>query len=165
MSACPCGAGPAYETCCGRFISGAETPETAVELMRSRYSAYVKKAYDYLGETLHPSARTDYDPKETEQWGEAATWLGFEVKSTEAGGKDDDQGSVEFTATYKVGDKVATHHELARFERVDGTWVFSEGEMVKQSPIHRDEPKVGRNDPCPCGSGKKYKKCCLAAEV
>jgi preprotein translocase subunit SecA len=28
---------------------------------------------------------------------------------------------------------------------------------VKQ--IRRDEPKVGRNDPCPCGSGKKYKKC------
>ena len=29
-----------------------------------------------------------------------------------------------------------------------------------QEPIVRDEPKVGRNDPCPCGSGKKYKKCC-----
>jgi preprotein translocase subunit SecA len=28
---------------------------------------------------------------------------------------------------------------------------------VKQ--VRRDEPKVGRNDPCPCGSGKKYKKC------
>jgi len=27
------------------------------------------------------------------------------------------------------------------------------------APIHRDSPKVGRNDPCPCGSGKKYKKC------
>ncbi|MDD2238147.1 MAG: SEC-C metal-binding domain-containing protein, partial [Kiritimatiellae bacterium] len=30
------------------------------------------------------------------------------------------------------------------------------------TPVHRDEPKVGRNDPCPCGSGKKYKKCCGA---
>jgi preprotein translocase subunit SecA len=28
------------------------------------------------------------------------------------------------------------------------------------SPIKRNEPKVGRNDACPCGSGKKYKKCC-----
>jgi SEC-C motif-containing protein len=27
----------------------------------------------------------------------------------------------------------------------------------------RAAPKVGRNEPCPCGSGKKYKKCCLAA--
>ena len=30
----------------------------------------------------------------------------------------------------------------------------------KPEPIKRDLPKVGRNDPCPCGSGKKYKKCC-----
>ena len=31
------------------------------------------------------------------------------------------------------------------------------------TPMRRDQPKVGRNDPCPCGSGKKYKKCCGAA--
>lgn len=30
--------------------------------------------------------------------------------------------------------------------------------------VKRDEPKVGRNDPCPCGSGKKYKKCCGSGE-
>ena len=29
-----------------------------------------------------------------------------------------------------------------------------------QGPVKREEDKVGRNDPCPCGSGKKYKKCC-----
>ena len=34
--------------------------------------------------------------------------------------------------------------------------------LEKHEPIKRDEPKVGRNDPCPCGSGKKYKKCCGA---
>ncbi|MBX3701726.1 MAG: preprotein translocase subunit SecA [Dokdonella sp.] len=32
-------------------------------------------------------------------------------------------------------------------------------EPTVQRPVHRDEPKVGRNDPCPCGSGKKYKQC------
>jgi Cd2+/Zn2+-exporting ATPase len=31
------------------------------------------------------------------------------------------------------------------------------------APYVRATPKVGRNDPCPCGSGKKHKKCCLAA--
>jgi len=30
---------------------------------------------------------------------------------------------------------------------------------AKAEPVRRDRPKVGRNDPCPCGSGKKYKKC------
>jgi len=29
-----------------------------------------------------------------------------------------------------------------------------------QSPAKRTEPKIGRNDPCPCGNGLKYKKCC-----
>ena len=32
-------------------------------------------------------------------------------------------------------------------------------EPVKQQPVRKQE-KVGPNDPCPCGSGKKYKKCC-----
>ena len=35
-----------------------------------------------------------------------------------------------------------------------------EREKPKQQPVKREEPKVGRNDPCPCGSGKKYKYCC-----
>jgi preprotein translocase subunit SecA len=38
-----------------------------------------------------------------------------------------------------------------------GAPVGSEG--VSREPLRRDAPKVGRNDPCPCGSGKKYKKC------
>ncbi|MDH3723790.1 MAG: SEC-C metal-binding domain-containing protein, partial [Desulfobacteraceae bacterium] len=39
--------------------------------------------------------------------------------------------------------------------------VFSSGdEPAKKNPVKRAEKKVGRNAPCPCGSGKKYKKCC-----
>ncbi|WP_083839452.1 SEC-C metal-binding domain-containing protein [Methylophaga frappieri] len=34
------------------------------------------------------------------------------------------------------------------------------GCCAPQSPITRDYPKIGRNDPCPCGSEKKFKKCC-----
>ena len=33
--------------------------------------------------------------------------------------------------------------------------------IPRQPTVQYDQPKVGRNDPCPCGSGKKYKKCCL----
>ena len=33
-------------------------------------------------------------------------------------------------------------------------------ELKKREPYVKTEPKIGRNDPCPCGSGKKYKKCC-----
>ena len=42
--------------------------------------------------------------------------------------------------------------------------VLQGGETVKVETVRREEPKVGRNDPCPCGSGKKYKKCCGAGK-
>jgi preprotein translocase subunit SecA len=35
----------------------------------------------------------------------------------------------------------------------------AQGEAAKPKTIRREKPKVGRNDPCPCGSGKKYKHC------
>jgi len=38
--------------------------------------------------------------------------------------------------------------------------VLQGGETIKVETVRREEPKVGRNDPCTCGSGKKYKKCC-----
>ena len=56
------------------------------------------------------------------------------------------------------------HHEIATFGRVENEWRFIDGKMVNLSPERREAPKIGRNDPCACGSGKKYKKCCgLAA--
>ncbi len=42
--------------------------------------------------------------------------------------------------------------------------VLQGGESVKVETVRREEPKVGRNDPCICGSGKKYKKCCGAGK-
>lgn len=41
-------------------------------------------------------------------------------------------------------------------------WLARRSEQAPETrPVRRSEPRVGRNDPCPCGSGKKYKKCCL----
>ena len=77
------------------------------------------------------------------------------------GQPEDAEGFVEFKAYYTLGGEDVTHHEVASFRKEDGAWYFVEGEPVRQQPFVREEPKVGRNDPCPCGSGKKYKKCCL----
>jgi len=52
-----------------------------------------------------------------------------------------------------------THHEVASFRKEDGEWFFVDGVEVKPRPFKRLEPKVGPNEPCTCGSGKKYKKC------
>ena len=55
---------------------------------------------------------------------------------------------------------ISIQHE---FEHFDGKVIMDHDIDVnlKQEPIKRTEAKIGRNDPCPCGSGKKYKKCCL----
>jgi SEC-C motif-containing protein len=165
MADCPCGSGRSYAECCGPIIRGTVKAKTAEALMRARYSAFAKEEIDFLTSSLHPKARADHNPDEVRAWARSATWLGFEIKALDAGTEKDDQGFVEFVARYKVQDKVVHHHERAEFAREEDEWQFVDGKTVAQVPLYRDEPKVGRNDPCPCGSGKKYKKCCLLKEA
>ncbi|MES9980019.1 MAG: YchJ family metal-binding protein, partial [Candidatus Thiodiazotropha sp. 6PLUC5] len=89
-------------------------------------------------------------------------WLKLEVVETDKGTADDEEGSVEFIATYKERGTIRPHHEISHFTRVDGKWYFVDGELVSPKTEVRKQPKVGRNEPCPCGSGKKFKKCCGA---
>ena len=156
---CPCGKGSSTEECCGRFISGDAQPATAEELMRSRFTAYALGEIDYIVATHDPEAADQVDREHAEQWSKQSTWHGIEVLSTEAGEADDDQGEVEFIARYEVRGKRFSHHERAQFRKHKGHWTFVDGTMIKPKPV-RVGPKPGRNDPCPCGSGKKYKKCC-----
>jgi len=127
--------------------------------MRSRYSAYALQEIDYILSTHIQNPDEEVDRESTEKWAAESEWLGLDVVETEAGGAGDDEGVVEFIARYRLQGTDATHHERARFKRVDGRWLYSDGEMVKPKPVVRESPKVGRNEPCPCGSGKKYKRC------
>ncbi len=145
------------------FLNGEKRPATAAELMASRYVAYTTGAVDYLIETHDPKTRSEIDRKATEEWSRRAEWLGLEIVRTERGGPDDSDGLVEFTARYKRDGQELVHHELSTFRRVDGRWYFVDGDRPASAPVRRASPKVGRNDPCPCGSGKKQKKCCGAA--
>lgn len=154
---CPCNSGAAYAECCEPLIRGMELAATAKKLMRSRYSAYVKAEIDYLYETTHPDHRKGYDHEGTRQWAENSQWDGLEIVSSR-GGEGDTLGEVEFIATYRDGETTHSHHELGKFRKLDGRWLFVDGRMVGQKPIV--STKVGRNEPCPCGSGTKYKKCC-----
>lgn len=160
MSACPCGTGKSYEDCCGPYIAGTSLPPTAEALMRSRYSAFGQRAVDYLHDTLAPEARHDFDRKTTEQLCDEGQWEGLEIRTCEAGGTADEAGTVEFVATYKHADQPVVHHETGTFRKEDGRWYYVDGHM---GPQPRRVVKIGRNDPCLCGSGKKYKKCCGAA--
>ncbi|GAA4851819.1 YchJ family protein [Algivirga pacifica] len=155
---CPCGSGKAYDTCCGIFIEGKEKAKTAEQLMRSRYTAHVKGSVDYIVDTVHPSERHQHDRSQIAEWAQHTQWEKLELISRELGGINHEIGKVEFKAYYKEGNALKSHHENSTFRKVDGIWYFQNGVVNPKAEINPH--KVGRNDPCPCGSGKKYKKCC-----
>jgi SEC-C motif-containing protein len=160
MSPCPCGSNLEYDACCGPILRGEQPAPTAEALMRARYSAFVNVDVDFLSQSLHPDHREDHDANATRRWAESADWRGLEIVATAAGGDGDDEGEVEFIASYKEKGILQRYHERSRFRRHDGRWYFVDGELVlPRTEVHKT-PKVGRNDSCPCGSGKKFKKCC-----
>lgn len=159
MSTCPCASEKKYEDCCGIFHGGKDAP-TAETLMRARYSAFDKKAISYLSKTHKPGTE-DFNEDEARTWAENSTWKGLEIVSTKKGQTNDTEGVVEFKAHYtdQEGNDI-THHEISHFIKPDKEWFYSEGQIVGAGPLVRATPKVGRNEPCVCGSGKKFKKCC-----
>lgn len=162
MDTCPCNSGNTYEKCCKPFISGEQEAQTPETLMRSRYTAFAKSEIPYILQTIHPEKRSQHDEKSIRKWAEKSQWLGLEILDVQDGGPDDDQGTVEFIALYMQKSGRVKHHEIAQFKKDDDKWYFYDAAAPEQKQVKREGPKVGRNDPCPCGSGKKYKKCCLS---
>ena len=157
---CPCNSGKTYGECCGPVIAGVARAETAEALMRARYSAYAAGEVGFLRASMTDESQAEFDEKESRAWVESARWHGLEIISTERGGPDDDEGVVEFRALYTANGEFCNHHERSRFVKSGGEWRFADGDFVPDRPMVRETPRIGRNDPCPCGSGKKYKKCC-----
>ena len=128
--------------------------------MRSRYSAYVEHAIDYIINTCVHRGKDDIDYKSTRDWSEKSAWLGLKIIECEKGGPADTEGTVEFEASYERDGLKDLHREKARFKKGDDdVWLY-DGGQVSPHTVVRTGPKTGRNDPCPCGSGKKYKHCC-----
>jgi len=157
---CPCGSGVSFDACCEGILRGRCAARTPEQLMRARYSAYVTGAVDFLGVSLIAGDRSEFDAAGARNWSQKAAWQGLEILATERGGEEDAEGTVEFVARYKIDDVDQEHHERARFVRESGGWRYAGGRVIGVDPYRREEPKVGRNLPCPCGSGKKFKKCC-----
>ena len=158
MNNCPCGSGNPYAACCEPIITGAKPAATAEELMRARYAAHVNVQIDFIFDSTHPDHRQGFDRETTQEWAEKATWLGLEILDTVQGGADDSRGEVEFIARFREQEQDRAHHERAQFQREGGRWYFTDGNLVKAQPLVSN--KIGRNDPCPCGSERTYKKCC-----
>ncbi len=150
-SSCPCGRNRLYSVCCGPLLLRTRQAATAEQLMRSRYTAFYIGDVDYLVDTLHPSQRKPEDRAALQSTIGRQAWLGLHVIDTRRGGRTDDIGYVEFAAYYG-GAEQGQIHERSKFVKEEGQWFYWGGEQ--KTPI-----QTGRNDPCWCGSRKKYKRC------
>ena len=156
MELCPCGSSKNYNQCCEPFITAIKLPHTPEELMRSRYSAYTRANIDYIANTMKAPANLDFNPVEAKSWAAEVKWLKLEVV---AATQDENEGTVEFIAQYSHEGKKYVLHEVSLFRRDDNQWYYVDGNGPESKPITRTT-KIARNDPCSCGSQKKYKKCC-----
>lgn len=154
-SLCPCSSGKAWKDCCKPLIEGSQHALSAEQLMRSRYSAYATQAIDYLLDSTHPDTRDSQNRQDIKNWAETTHWRQLSIIKCTAGNGEKESGTVEFVASYLQNKQLEQHHELSHFKKHNGRWYFYEGQELP-------EMKIERNTPCPCGSGKKYKKCCGA---
>ncbi|SOC86189.1 SEC-C motif-containing protein [Ensifer adhaerens] len=152
MIPCPCGSGKLILACCSPILAGKPAP-TAEALMRSRYTAYATGRLDYIEETCAGPAAKAFDRREAERSGLGTEWLGLAITGREAGLEGDETGKVNFTFRVRQNGQEASASEVSLFRKIDGRWFYWDRED-KAKP-----GRVGRNDPCPCGSGKKFKAC------
>lgn len=146
---CPCGSGLALSECCGLYHAHCSAPD-AERLMRSRYTAYVLGLVDYLKSTTLPLQQAALDVESIRQWSQSSRWLGLEVGAVES--LSPKHAKVRFQVRWQDASGTEhLHQELSSFVQVAGTWYFIDPTV----PVQR-----GRNDPCPCNSGQKFKKCC-----
>ena len=148
-SQCHCHSGLEYSACCGPLLAGSVYAQTPEQLMRSRYCAFVLKNADYLINTWHPNCHAEQLRNELTAGFEHTEWLGLTIFATQSGSHAD-EGFVSFVARFRDKEHDSALIERSRFLNQNGRWYYIDG----------TRPEFGRNDPCPCGSGKKFKKCC-----
>jgi len=144
---CICGNNKKYNECCGAIIHDNCIAKTPQELMRSRYTAYVEANTDYLYYSSTKESRHPEDAKLIKEFTQSIQWLKLDILNTY-------QNIVEFKAYYRDNSGIHLLHEKSCFIKENGVWKYKEGELYTS--------KVERNEPCPCGSGKKFKKCCMS---
>ncbi|MCB9536151.1 MAG: hypothetical protein H6704_07785 [Myxococcales bacterium] len=110
---CPCGRAP-FGRCCGPTLAGA-APRTAEDLMRARFTAFALGDADFVAAT-QAAPLTGALP--------AVRWVRLKVERVERGGADDATGQVEFRAFFLAGRKRQALHEISRFARRDGRWIY-----------------------------------------
>lgn len=147
---CYCQSGKPFKECCEPYIKGLNKPADPEILMRSRFSAFCTQSIDYLLATHHPTRHSTNERAELEKACASTQWTTLKViESYHAGNK----GTVEFVAFFDQGtNEPGQLHERSNFVLENDQWFYVDGEFLP-------DIKLGRNDVCWCGSGRKLKKC------
>lgn len=189
LSPCPCGSEKQYPDCCEPLLTGQKTANTPEALMRSRYTAFTQKNADYLLSTMTPELQQANDHQDLQDFAdEVESWVKLEIINAPAVSSYATQANVEFTAYFMYDGQQQRIHENSMFVKQNDQWLYAghqhqcgshhdhndDRQHNHHHHVHdencghhhhhdpyRAEVKIGRNDPCPCGSGKKYKKCCI----
>jgi len=152
---CFCGSGRDAGECCLFLIEGAAVAVSAEQLMRARYTAYVLSKVDYILSSWHSRRRPV--TLELEKSLQSTQWLGLKVLSCSP--VKDNTAYVEFVAAFSINGEAGQMHERSRFIFEHEQWFYVDGEQIEPTVQYHFKPPA-RNEPCHCGSGKKYKKCC-----
>lgn len=154
---CPCGSNKQYSACCEPFILASKSPDSAEQLMRSRYTAYTHGLVDYIAQTMRGKALLGYDRASAKVWSMSVVWLNLEVINFYS--ENENTAFVEFSAIFlQKNNKLQEIHELSEFKLVDGSWYYVDGKQMTALNKHTNR-LVPVNTPCPCGSGRKFKSC------
>ena len=148
---CFCGNQKNYEDCCEPLLLGDKQAETPEQLMRSRYTAYVQKNAKYVYQTYASEKQAENPVNEIKEFATSCRFVSLSVIETNS---DENKGVVEFKATYFYQNLYCVLHERSQFIKEQHQWRYLDGIIFPVADM-----KVGRNDDCPCGSAKKYKKC------
>lgn len=160
MTSCYCFSEKAYQNCCEPYLINKQKPSTPEQLMRARYTAYAQGNIDYIMSTMKGEAAKDFNIDAAKIWAKKAKWLALEVVKASAIDIDAKVGFVEFLAHYLFDNKKYFIHEISEFHFEEDTWFYVDGQPGESQVADIMSEKIGRNDSCPCGSQKKYKKCC-----
>lgn len=162
---CFCGSKREFSHCCQPVLA-TQSSTSPEQLMRSRFSAYCSKNIDYLVQTWHPSQRALNSAADIAAFASQAHFVQLQViqstlqtpeifkQPVEPTHGASSVGYVEFVARFIQAEKLHQLHEISRFVQEHGRWYYLDGELLPST-----SQKIGRNDLCPCQSGKKYKQC------
>ena len=170
---CPCGSNQAFSTCCELIHNHHSLAKTAEQLMRARYTAFVIGNNEFIINTYHSTCRPSNEAAEIEAATQLA-WCKLEIISTSYD-SNSDTAFVEFKAWYIDEGDLQVLHENSRFLKESSLdkndselcWYYVDGQFIEENGVSKtinntttNTQKTARNANCPCGSGKKYKRCC-----